>query len=446
VNVPRVRVVVVDFNGGDLTIGCLEHLVATDHPAEALDLVLVDNGSERSVAEQVRRDLPTVRVIRSPVNLGFAGGCNLGIGRLDDVDFVALVNNDATVGPGWLSPLLETLASEPMVGAACPKILLARSYREVGLHTTAHRRSRLDPRELGVRITGARIGGKDTWREVRFPAGTWGPELDPTGDEFRWTSVDASVLLPAVDPPGGYELRLDAPRPVTVTVTSGPERAALEVGPEPTWFEVPCVGEPFDVVNNVGTHLVADGYAADRGWLERDHGQYERSEDVFAWCGAAVVMRAEYLRDTGRFDERLFLYSEDFELAWRGLKRGWLHRYVPGSVVRHVHSATSARATRAATLKERNRLLVLVRHGSPSLIARALLRYLLVTLSYARRDVAAPLEAREPVRPAQVRSRLLALAGFLRLAPGMLQSRRADRANAVAGSAAPAQARTFRRR
>ncbi len=213
-----------------------------------------------------------------------------------------------------------------------------------------------------------------------------------------------------------------------MTVTSGDERVTFSVGPDPTWYGVPSDGDSFDVVNNVGTHLVADGYAADRGWLERDRGQYERGEDVFAWCGAAVLLRATYLLDIGPFDERLFLYSEDLELAWRGLQRGWRHRYVPRSVVRHVHSATSTRSARAATLKERNRLLVLLRHGSAAPDRRArVLRYVVVTGSYARRDVVAPLRAGAPVRPTQVNARLRAFGGFLRWAPAMVIARRNDR-------------------
>jgi hypothetical protein len=223
-----------------------------------------------------------------------------------------------------------------------------------------------------------------------------------------------------------------------VTVACGDDRATFTVNAEPAWYPVPFGGERIDVVNNVGTHLVDDGYAADRGWLERDAGQYEHEEDVFAWCGAAVLLRGDYLREVGGFDERLFLYSEDVELAWRGLQRGWRHRLVPASVVRHVHSATSARHARTAVLKERNRLLVLLRHASPRVVARALLRYLLVTGSYARRDVAAPLLAREPVRPAVVRARLAALVGAGRLAPAMLASRRRDRTVRI-GRFRPAQ-------
>jgi hypothetical protein len=58
---------------------------------------------------------------------------------------------------------------------------------------------------------------------------------------------------------------------------------------------------------------------------------------------------------------------------------------------------------------------------------RAILRYVLVTGSYARRDVVAPLRTGAPVRSTQVNARLRAFGGFLRWAPGMVISRRNDR-------------------
>ncbi len=291
---PRIRIVVVDYNGGDLTFDCLEHLVASEHPADALDIVLVDNGSQDPVAKRVRAELPSVRVVESTENRGFAGGCNLGIGDLRDVDHVALVNSDASVSPDWLRPLLDALDQDPGVGAASPKILLARRYRSVDISVPTARR-RGDRRDLGVRITGARAGHDDVWGEVRFPTGTFGAELDRDGTGLCWTTGIARVLVPAIASPAPLELRLDAPRAVEVTFTADGRRTSAWVGPDPVWCAVPGDGAPFDVVNNVGTQLVDDGYAADRGWLERDRGQYERPEDVFAWCGAAVLLRADYL-------------------------------------------------------------------------------------------------------------------------------------------------------
>jgi hypothetical protein len=70
---------------------------------------------------------------------------------------------------------------------------------------------------------------------------------------------------------------------------------------------------------------------------------------------------------------------------------------------------------------------VLVRHGSLRLIVRAVARYVLVTGSYARRDVIVPLRSGAPVRSTQVNARLRAFGGFLRWAPAMVISRRNDR-------------------
>jgi len=411
---PRVRAVVVNYRGGALTLDCLRSLVTTAWPAPALEVVLVDNASDDGVVARVREELPVVRVIESPVNAGFGAACNLALRDLRGVDHVALVNNDVTVSPGWLRPLVAALEADPGIGAACPKILLADRFRTLTLATTTRRRGRGDRRELGIRVSGVRAGDTDLWRRVRFADGTWGPEFGPGGEEehYQWTAGRADLLVPAVA--AGVSLHLAADDHRHVTASSGPTATAFAVGPEPAWYEVPLAGEPFDVINNAGTELVADGYGADRGYLERDDGRYDVAEDVFAWCAAAVVLSARYLRDVGNFDESLFLYYEDLDLAWRGRERGWRTRYVPNSVVRHVHSATSSRAALATTFhNERNHLLVLARHERPSSVARAFARHLGITVSYARRDVLAPVLQGRPVRPELVRCRLRAFGSAL---------------------------------
>ena len=131
---------------------------------------------------------------------------------------------------------------------------------------------------------------------------------------------------------------------------------------------------------------------------------------MFAWCGAGVLLRREYLDDVGGFDEDLFVYYEDLELAWRGAERGWRYRTVPTSVVRHVHAATSGRGSPLKQYyDERNRLLVLARHGTTSTASAAALRSLLVTASYAWRDVLAPMLRGRAPRPDVAWRRLRAL-------------------------------------
>jgi GT2 family glycosyltransferase len=421
--IARVRAVVLNYNGGDLTLECLRRLRATQWPADRFEVVLVDNASSDDVVATTRAEWPDVGVIESDRNLGFAGGCNLALRDLDDVDAVALVNSDVLVEPGWLAPLARALGHNPMVGAACPKILFASRFREIEVRCDTRRQGRLDRRRLGVRLSGTRVTGSDVWRDTQLYEGFWGPEhgTEPESS-FQWTSGRAALRVPVAEqnPADECQLRLAADEVTAVTVRSGGRDVELKVGTKPEWHTVPLRGRPFDVVNNVGTVLTGDGYGADRGYLERDHGQFENPEYVFAWCGGAVLLPTQYLSDVGLFDEQLFLYYEDVELAWRGSERAWRYRYVPDSVVRHVHSASTVAGSQLFDFyNERNRLLTLTRHADRRMVVKALARYLLVTGSYARRDVVSPvLRGRSP-HPRILLRRLRAFGAYLWMASGL---------------------------
>jgi len=421
---PRVRVVVVNYNGGDLTISCIQGLQRTDWPAEALEIVLVDNGSIDGVAARVRAELAGVRVIDAGANLGFGGGCNLALADLDGVDYVALVNNDAQVEAGWLAPLVDALEDDPSVGAANPKILFSDRFVDVHLSSDTAERGVGDRRPLGVRVSGARVDGQDAWERLQLVSGFWGLEHGANGEgAFQWTDGLAHVRVPASQP--HCELRLAADSRRTVLVTSGSQRAELDVSPAPAWYEVPLDGEPFDVLNNVGSVVLPDGHGADRGYLARDAGQFDKVEEGFAWCGAAVLLSKEYLERVGLFEERYFLYYEDFDLSWRGRAQGWRYLYVPASVVRHVHSASSVEGSRLFQhYDERNRLLTLTRNAPPALAWREAGRHVLITGSYARRDIVVPLVHRRPVSVETVRRRMRAYGAYLRMLPEALAGRR----------------------
>ena len=431
----RVRAVVLNYNGGDLTLECLRRLRATEWPAGGFQVVLVDNASSDGVVDRTRDQWPDVRIITSDRNRGFAGGCNLALHDLDDVDAVALVNSDVLVEPRWLAPLARALGHNPKVGAASPKILFESRFREVELRSGTRRPGRGDRRRLGVRVSGARAGGSDVWRDTQLVEGFWGPEHGPEPESgSQWTSGRAVLRIPVAEatPAATCELRLAADGVTRLTARSGRSEVELEVGREPEWHTVPLEGRPFDVINNVGTVLAGDGYGADRGYLERDHGQYDTPESVFAWSGGAVLLTASYLADVGLFDEQLFLYYEDVELSLRGRARGWRYRTAPESVVRHVHSATvTNRSALAAHYNERNRLLVTTRHASPTRTARSVCRYLAITGSYAQRDVVAPILRGEPARTEIMARRLRAFGAYVRGLPEAVRARRGDASTAA---------------
>jgi GT2 family glycosyltransferase len=403
---PLVRAVVVSYEGGDLTLQCLRSLVHTAWPVTRLEIVLVDNGSKDGVADKVERELPVVKVIRNSENLGFAGGCNVGFKDLGDVQYIALVNNDATVEPGWLGPLVDALEADAELGAACPKIVLSDRYREVALQSPTRRRGGGDARDLGVWVSGARVDGADVWPRRRLASGFWGTEPPPRQREpGQWTSGDARVLVP------------------------DGERAELRVGAN--WVEVPFTGDAHDIINNTGNVLTDDWYGADRGYLEPDRGQYDEPIDVFAWCGAATLLRRAYLDDVGVFDDDLFLCYEDFELSWRGRDRGWRSRYIPTSVVRHVHMATTGQSSEIRDhYNDRNRLLVLARHAPKGVFRRALWQYAKATASYAKRDILSRALRGETPRGQVVGRRLRALIYALIHTGEAFSKRRADKRRA----------------
>ena len=425
---PLVRVVVVNYLGRELTIPCLQSVVRSEWPPDRLQVVMVDNSPSDGVATRVRELMPQVIVIDAGGNRGFAGGCNLGMRELDGVDYVALLNNDATVEPGWLRPLVDAIEASSSLGAANAKILFTPRFVEIGLLSPTSVRGFGDRRALGARLSGVRLDGRDASHRMQLVEGFWGPEHGHgEAQAHQWTAAQALLRVPVPDagPLPGCSLRLAADEERTVALTSGPHRVEHRVTPEPAWYPVQLGGERLRVVNNVGSSLVGGGYGADRGYLEPDRGQYDRIEEVFAWCGAAVLLSRRYLDSVGLLDERFFLYYEDFDLSWRGRAQGWRYVFVPESVVHHVHSASSVAGSRLFDhLNERNRLLTLTRNAPVGLAWREAGRHLLITGSYARRDLLSPLvRQRRPTTEAVYR-RLRAFAAYLSLLPTALADRR----------------------
>ncbi len=230
-------IVIVNYNGRHFLGECLGALEHQDVPRHCYEVLVIDNASTDDSSEFVRLQFPGVRFVTLERNLGFAGGNNVGF-RLARGQWVALLNNDTRVEPGWLSGLLA--ATGDGVGGVCSRLM------------------------------------------------------------FR-------------DEPG--------------------------------------------VVNSTGLVPYRDGRAGDRHLRRAVDGDVLAPAEVFGGCGASLLLSRELLDDVGGFDRTLFMYYEDFDLAWRARLRGWRFVYAPDSVVHHVcgGSATNARLLRQV---ERNRVLV----------------------------------------------------------------------------------------
>jgi GT2 family glycosyltransferase len=116
---PEVSAIVVAVDGLPFTRLCVESVLASIGPM--LELVVVDNASVDATAEYLQAlalQDGRVRVVRSDVNLGFAGGVNRGL-EVVRGSVIVIMNNDVVVPPAALARLARH-ASTPGVGLVGP--------------------------------------------------------------------------------------------------------------------------------------------------------------------------------------------------------------------------------------------------------------------------------------------------------------------------------------
>lgn len=150
----QVDIVVLNWNEGEETLGCLEQLVKIDYPKYRI--IVADNGSQDgsvdaflafSESEKIRfrrlginelkasagvvsrvtegQGCVEIIVIENGENLGFAGGVNSGmlLSQLEQqAKYVLLLNNDVLVSQGFLLALVEAAEARPEVGIVGGKI------------------------------------------------------------------------------------------------------------------------------------------------------------------------------------------------------------------------------------------------------------------------------------------------------------------------------------
>ncbi|WP_181776932.1 glycosyltransferase [Amycolatopsis pittospori] len=117
---PVVSVIVVNYRGAADTVTCLRALAEHDYPN--LEVICVDNASGGSDVAEIKAAAPGVKLVESPVNTGFAGGCNLGA-RHATGTVLAFLNNDARPAPGWVRTAVAELRAQPTVAAVASKVL-----------------------------------------------------------------------------------------------------------------------------------------------------------------------------------------------------------------------------------------------------------------------------------------------------------------------------------
>lgn len=249
----KVHIGIVTHNSEKYIEPCISSLLAQDY--SNCEITVFDNASTDKTRSILEENFPSVQVIHSEKNKGFAKGHNTIIAQAD-ADFYLCANIDTLFEGNAVSELVSALEMKPSYGVA---------------------------------------GGKmKRWDFSAYKAGET--------SEGRTNFIDST-----------------------------------------------------------GIRIFSSHRFEDRGQGEVDFGQFDTSENVFGISGAAVLYRKKALEDTAfkedgqkeYFDEAMFMYKEDIDLAYRLQWAGWKAIYTPKSVIYHDRSvARNAKGT-LALVKDR---------------------------------------------------------------------------------------------
>lgn len=119
---PRVQVVIPNWNGRHLLSRCLDALYRQTFKDFAI--TVVDNGSIDGSVAWLQEHAPFVQVIANATNRGFAAAVNQGI-QASESEYIATLNNDTEPEPGWLEALVKAAELDDRVGMCASKMLFA---------------------------------------------------------------------------------------------------------------------------------------------------------------------------------------------------------------------------------------------------------------------------------------------------------------------------------
>jgi GT2 family glycosyltransferase len=118
---PAVYIMVLNWNGKQLTSACLDSLQKISY--QNYKILVIDNGSTDDSVKYIKRYYQDVAILELEDNLGYANGCNAGFKSImGKCDFVVFLNNDTIVDEQFLEPLVNPLIQNQQIVQTVPKI------------------------------------------------------------------------------------------------------------------------------------------------------------------------------------------------------------------------------------------------------------------------------------------------------------------------------------
>jgi len=117
---PSVAVVILNWNGRNFLQQFLPSVLASTYAH--LRVIVADNASTDDSVKFVQQTFPSVEILTSKENYGFAKGYNFFLQQVK-ADYYVLLNSDVEVTTTWIEPIIELMEADKTVAACQPKIL-----------------------------------------------------------------------------------------------------------------------------------------------------------------------------------------------------------------------------------------------------------------------------------------------------------------------------------
>ncbi len=119
---PVVSFITINYNGLTDTTDLLKSIFSNIRCID-FEVIVVDNNSKNREELTILKGLfPKIIAVRSDINLGYAGGNNLGIDNSNG-DYLFFINNDTIVPEDHIKQLIQKFESNSKIGAVSPKII-----------------------------------------------------------------------------------------------------------------------------------------------------------------------------------------------------------------------------------------------------------------------------------------------------------------------------------
>jgi hypothetical protein len=128
-----VAIIVLSYNKQNEILECLESIFKLDY--SEFEVIVVDNNSSDGSVKAIQTNYPGVHLIESEVNVGVAGGRNLGIKYIQEnlkYKFILFLDDDIVVDKYALSEMVKSFNTNKNIGIVTPKCYITSHHQVIG--------------------------------------------------------------------------------------------------------------------------------------------------------------------------------------------------------------------------------------------------------------------------------------------------------------------------